>query len=134
MSAEIMKTGVSSELEKFKATIQNKEPEEIGTGTVYDIGLFYVKPGEANGWVWKSNLEDLDGFQLKLNKERITNINRAYRFNLEEGGKAPFKTLTMNTMSMRAIGMPTLPLKMGDKVKLFAWRNGEYVQYAFRKA
>jgi hypothetical protein len=134
MSAEIMKTGMSSELEKFKQSIQNKEPELVGTGTVSDIGLFYVKPGEQSGTVWKSNVEDLDGFQLKLNKEKITNINRAYRFNIEAGGRLTFKTMQMNTMSMRAIGWPTLPLKMGDRVELYAWRNRDFVQYAYKKA
>lgn len=133
MSVEVTKTGTSSELDKFKAGITNTEPALMGTGKVSELGLFYVKKGDVSGTVWQSNVGDLDGFQIKLNREKVTNINRAYRFDITAGGKIPFKSLTLNTMSMRMKGWQVPPLRIGDEVELYAWRNGAFVQYAFKK-
>lgn len=132
MSSEVVKTGVSSELEKFKAKVQNAEPKLGGLARVTDTGLFFVKRGDTSGAVWKSNVDDLDGFQLKLNKEGIRNISRAYRFEIVSG-EIPFKTITMNTMSMRMLGWDTTALRKGDEVDLYYWRNGDYVQYGYKK-
>lgn len=134
MSADVMKTGTSSELDKFKASVTNTSPEKVATGTVLDHGLFYVKPGDVAATVWSSNVTDLDGFQLKLNREKIVNINRAYRFEVDAGGKIPFKTIQLNTMAMRMLKWATPALKVGDKVDLYVWRNGAYVQYGYKKA
>lgn len=133
MSAEVIKTGMSSELEKFKAGVTNTSPKLGARARVTDTGLFYVKKGQECGTVWKSNVDDLDGFQLKLNREGIRNISRAYRFEILPGGEIPFKTVQMNTMSMRMLGWDTSALRKGDEVDLYFWKNNEYVQYGYKK-
>lgn len=130
-----MKTGTSSELDKFKAAVTNTKPELYGRGKVSDTGLFYVKKGDVSSTAWASNV-DLDSFQLKLNREKITNINKAYRFEVlpSEGGRIPFKSIQMNTLSMRLLKWETPSLRPGDEVELYAWKNGSYVQYGYKKA
>lgn len=134
MSADVMKTGMSSELEKFKASVTNTTPALYGKGKVTDTGLFYVKKGVVAGSsAWASNI-DLESFQLKLNKEGITNINKAYWFDVMPDSKIPFKTLQLNTLGMRLIKWDAPALRIGDVVELYVWKNGQYVQYGYKKA
>lgn len=130
MSTEVIKTGQTSDLDKFKASVTNTEPEELGTGVVDDVGLSYFENGQA-ATVWSDNV-DLNDMQLKLNRERVTNIHRAYLMSVTSE-RYPFKTLRMNTIAMRKVGWPTTPLKKGDKVTLFVWRSDKYVQWGFKK-
>lgn len=113
--------------------MKDTQPQLMGQARVIERGLAWFGGG-AQGSAFESNIDDLDGFQIKLNAQGIHSIHRAYKFEMLQGNKVPTKLLTINTIATRS-QWPTeqLKLKVGDVVDLYSWRQGEYLQFGFRK-
>jgi hypothetical protein len=117
----------------WQKTVQAAEPTAVGQGKVVEKGLVYFHPS-GNGSAWDTNVDDLDKYQLMLNQQGITRIHRAYRFQLLDGCKVPTKALTVNTIATKEkFGTEHVRLKKDEVVTLYAWREGEYVQFGFKK-
>ena len=131
MSMDVQVTKGKSAFETWKEGIKGTEPQLVGKGTVKEKGLAYTSKSGQFAHVWDGTVDDLDEFQLKLNNQGVTNINRAYRFDVE--GTVPVKQLSINTIATRMAGWPTGKMNVGDVVNLYAWRQGNYVQFGFKK-
>jgi hypothetical protein len=119
--------------QKFKESVKNTEPKPVSKGTVIERGLAYFSEA-GRGEVWESNTDDLDRYQLMLNEKGIRSIHRAYKFSVTPGGAIPSPVLTMNVIATRqAWPSENVRLKVGDEVNLYTWKQGEYVQFGFRK-
>jgi hypothetical protein len=116
----------------FKEGVKTTAPKQFAVGRVVDRGLVYFNHGQPPGRIWETNVDDLDRFQMMLNEKGIRQIHRQYKF--EVVGGQPCKTLEVNVIATRA-AWPTenVRLKLGDEVNLYAWKEGEYVQFGFRK-
>jgi hypothetical protein len=135
MSMDVVKPGTKSPFQTYKETVTNKAPQKVGQGKVVERGLAWFNTAKKeSGTAWESNVDDLDKYQLMLNERGIHSIHRAYKFVVGEGSKLPSKTIMCNTIATKTQWPEdNVRLKVGETVDLYAWKEGEFVNFGFRK-
>jgi hypothetical protein len=135
MSMDVVKAGTATPFQKYKETVTNKKPEPAGKGKVIERGLAWFNTAKKeSGTAWESNVDDMDKYQIMLNQQGIHSIHRCYRFEVIEGS-LPSKTIMCNTIATKTQWPDAnVRLTVGETVDLYAWREGEFVNFGFKKA